>query len=57
LNESGYTPKLINQPMEIECGILKDYFDFVYSIYAIGWTTDLQGTFNRIASYKGTSTF
>ncbi len=47
----GYTPKLINSPMEIECGIPKDYFDFVYSIYAIGWTTDLQGTFNRIASY------
>jgi len=51
LTECGYTPKLINSPMEIECGIPKDYFDFVYSIYAIGWTTDLQGTFNRIASY------
>ena len=51
LTECGYTPKLINAPMEAECGIPKDYFDFVYSIYAIGWTTDLQGTFNRIASY------
>lgn len=51
LNECGYTPKLINTPMEVECGIPSDYFDFVYSIYAIGWTTDLQGTFNRIASY------
>jgi len=28
-----------------------DYFDFVYSIYGIGWTTDLQGTFNNIATY------
>ena len=27
------------------------YFDVVYSIYAIGWTVDLQGTFNLIASY------
>lgn len=51
LTESGYIPKLINAPMEVECGIPKDYFDFVYSIYAVGWTTDLQGTFNRIASY------
>jgi len=51
LSECGYSAKLINAPMEAECGIPKDYFDFVYSIYAIGWTTDLQGTFNRIASY------
>jgi len=51
LTECGYAPKLTNAPMEAECGIPKDYFDFVYSIYAIGWTTDLQGTFNRIASY------
>jgi SAM-dependent methyltransferase len=51
LTECGYTAKLINAPMEAECGIPKDYFDFVYSIYAIGWATDLQGTFNSIASY------
>lgn len=37
--------------MEEECGIPEDYFDFVYSIYAIGWTTDLEGTFRRIGSY------
>ena len=37
--------------MEEECGIPENYFDFVYSIYAIGWTTDLEGTFRRIASY------
>ncbi len=43
--------KLICSPMEEECGIPQDYFDFVYSIYAIGWTTDLEGTFCRIASY------
>lgn len=51
LIDCGYTPRLINAPMEVECGIPNDYFDFVYSIYAIGWTTDLQGTFNLIASY------
>lgn len=51
LDDCGYRAKLINSPMEAECDIPKDYFDFVYSIYGIGWTTDLQGTFNRIASY------
>jgi SAM-dependent methyltransferase len=47
----GLSAKLICSPMEEECGIPTDYFDFVYSIYAIGWTTDLEGTFSRIASY------
>nr|WP_258525712.1 class I SAM-dependent methyltransferase [Paenibacillus sp. YN15] len=43
--------KLICSPMEEECGIPADYFDFVYSVYGIGWTTDLEGTFCRVASY------
>lgn len=43
--------KFICSPMEEECGIPVDYFDFVYSVYGIGWTTDLEGTFCRIASY------
>lgn len=47
----GLWAKLICSPMEEECGIPADYFDFVYSVYAIGWTTDLEGTFRRIASY------
>ncbi|RLQ92772.1 class I SAM-dependent methyltransferase [Planomicrobium sp. Y74] len=37
--------------MEEDVGIPKDYFDIVYSIYAIGWTTDLDSTFNLIYSY------
>ena len=37
--------------MEAELDIPTNYFDFVYSIYGIGWTTDLQGTFKKIASY------
>jgi len=48
LNPSAH---LICSPMEEECGIPTDYFDIVYSVYAIGWTTDLDGTFCRIASY------
>lgn len=51
LKSCGLSAKLICSPMEEECGIPNDYFDYVYSIYAIGWTTDLEGTFCRIASY------
>lgn len=51
LDESGYTAKLICAKMEDELDVPKEYFDYVYSIYGIGWTTDLQGTFDKIASY------
>ncbi|CAH8770901.1 class I SAM-dependent methyltransferase [Paenibacillus dendritiformis] len=51
LTACGLSAKFICSPMEEECGIPMNYFDFVYSIYAIGWTTDLEGTFCRIASY------
>ena len=51
LSENGYAAKLICSPMEADVDIPKDYFDFVYSIYGIGWTTDIQGTFRKIASY------
>jgi Methylase involved in ubiquinone/menaquinone biosynthesis len=51
LAANGLSAKLIRSPMEEECGIPEGYFDLVYSIYAIGWTTDLEGTCRRIASY------
>ena len=51
LKEHGYSARFICSPMEAELNIPTDYFDYVYSIYGIGWTTDLQGTFNKIASY------
>ena len=51
LKENGVSAKLICAPMEVNAGIPTDYFDMVYYIYGIGWSTDLQGTFNRIASY------
>jgi SAM-dependent methyltransferase len=51
LKACGLSAKLICSPMEDECGIPADYFDFVYSVYAIGWATDLEGTLCRIASY------
>ena len=51
LEECGYEAKLICAPMEADNDIPKEYFDVVYSIYGIGWTTDLLGTFEKIASY------
>ncbi|MFR6330152.1 MAG: class I SAM-dependent methyltransferase [Eisenbergiella sp.] len=49
LSENGYAAKLICSPMK-QVDIPKDYFDFA-TPYGIGWTTDLQGTFRKIASY------
>lgn len=51
LTENDYFPKLICSPMEDECGIPENYFDIVYSIYAIGWATSLENIFHKIASY------
>jgi len=51
LKEHECSAKLICSPMESVMGIPTNYFDFVYSIYGIGWTTDLVGTFKKIASY------
>lgn len=51
LRDNAYNPRLFCSPMEHNPGLPQGYFDVVYSIYAIGWTMDLQGTFNLIASY------
>ncbi|WP_250861424.1 methyltransferase domain-containing protein [Oceanirhabdus seepicola] len=51
LTSCNLSANLICSPMEEDCGIPRDYFDIVYSVYGIGWTTDLEGTFKRIASY------
>ena len=51
LQDYGYEARLFNSPMEENPGLPLSYFDIVYSIYAIGWTIDLQKTFDLIASY------
>lgn len=51
LKEHGYSANFICSPMESDMDIPINYFDYVYSIYGMGWTTDLQGTFRKIASY------
>jgi|GEM_PF-451216 len=51
LNDKGYEANLICAPMEKRCTIENDYFDIIYSVYGIGWSTDLDETFKHIYSY------
>ena len=51
LSENGYAANFICSPTEADMDVPKEYFDFVYSRYGIAWTTDLDGTFQKIASY------
>lgn len=51
LNAKNINASLICSPMEDECGIPKNFFDLICSVYGIGWTTDLDKTFKLINSY------
>ena len=51
LRENGYDAQLFCSPMEENPGLPQNYFDFVYSIYAIGWTVDLSAAPRHVASY------
>lgn len=51
LSKKGCNANLYCSPMELEADIPKNYFDIIYSIYALGWTTDLKQTFKNISSY------
>ncbi len=51
LGENGCAANLVCGAMESGLGLPEGYFDWVYSIYGMGWTTDLEGTFRRVASY------
>lgn len=50
LTSNGYAPRLFCSPMEENPGLPAGYFDVVYSIYALGWTTDLGATLRNVAS-------
>jgi SAM-dependent methyltransferase len=43
--------RLIESPMEVDPGIPTGHFDLVYSIYGLGWTTDLRATMDLVARY------
>ena len=47
----SWNPKLVCGEMEEELNIPKGYFDIVYSIYALNWTSDLRKTLELIYSY------
>jgi SAM-dependent methyltransferase len=40
---------MVESPMEIDPGIPAGYFDLVFSIYGLGWTTDLPATMALVA--------
>lgn len=48
---NSWDPKLICGAMGEEVDIPKEYFDIVYSIYALGWTSNLGKTLEFIYSY------
>jgi len=43
--------RLIESPMEVDPGIPAAHFDLVFSIYGLGWTTDLATTMAHVARY------
>ncbi|SFC27547.1 Methyltransferase domain-containing protein [Bacillus sp. OV322] len=43
--------RLFCAAMEDSIGLPNEYFDIIYSIYALGWTTDLAKTLSAIYSY------
>ena len=51
LESQGINVTLICSPMEDKCELPADYFDLIYSVYGIGWTTNLDKTFQCIHSY------
>jgi len=43
--------RLIESPMEVNPGIPQNHFDLVFSIYGLGWTTDLRRTMALVSAY------
>jgi SAM-dependent methyltransferase len=43
--------RLFESPMEVNPGIPTNYFDLVFSIWGMGWTTDLRATLALVAEY------
>lgn len=51
LEKSNVPFHLFESPMEENPGLPRDYFDIVYSIYALGWTTNMKQTLQHIHTY------
>ncbi|SES25483.1 Methyltransferase domain-containing protein [Gracilibacillus ureilyticus] len=51
LHDQPVPVSLFESAMEEDPGLPENYFDIVYSVYAIGWTWDLKQTFSNISCY------
>ena len=51
LSDSKTPVRLFESPMEENPGLPTDYFDIVFSIYALGWTTNLDQTLKNVNQY------
>ena len=51
LDEKSFHAFLFEAPMETDPGLPANYFDLIYSIYALGWTVDLKQTLSNIHRY------
>lgn len=51
LSDHAVEAKLFCSPMEENPGLPEDYFNIVYSVYALGWTMDLAVTLKQVHSY------
>jgi ubiquinone/menaquinone biosynthesis C-methylase UbiE len=51
LSDNNIEANLFVSPMEDNPGIPENYFDFVYSIYAFGWTTDIKQSISLVHKY------
>jgi SAM-dependent methyltransferase len=51
LQDQQVKVSLFESPMEENPGLPNEYFDIVYSIYALGWTIDLNRTMSHVYNY------
>jgi ubiquinone/menaquinone biosynthesis C-methylase UbiE len=51
LKDTAAPVRLFESPMEENPGLPNDYFDILYSIYALGWTVNLEETLANIHRY------
>ena len=51
LRDHASRSRLFESPMEVNPGIPSDYFDLVFSLWGLGWTTDLPATMALVAEY------
>ncbi len=51
LSKNGFQATMIKSSMENDPGIPHNYFDVVFSIYALGWTLNLREILRNVSNY------